>query len=122
MRTTQRKGDIAKAHAISTFTELGYDVSLPITESAPYDLVVDTGEDIYRVQSKYMTGIQVDLRNIHTNGKGTVVKKAKENDYDWLYVYKPDGGEYLVKECLVGRSSLNPREKHLIRKGNQIGD
>jgi len=41
MRTTQRKGDTAKAQAIATFTKMGFDVSLPMTESAAYDLVVD---------------------------------------------------------------------------------
>jgi hypothetical protein len=40
MRQTQRKGDIAVAQAIATFTRMGYDVAVPLTESAPYDLVV----------------------------------------------------------------------------------
>ena len=41
MRTTQRKGDFAVAQAIATFTKAGHDVSLPLTESAAYDIVVD---------------------------------------------------------------------------------
>jgi hypothetical protein len=44
MRVTQKKGDIAKAKAISTFTEKRYDVAVLLTESAPYDLIVDTDE------------------------------------------------------------------------------
>ena len=35
MRQTQRKGDIAVAQAIATFTRMGYDVAVPLTESAP---------------------------------------------------------------------------------------
>jgi PD-(D/E)XK endonuclease len=41
MRATQRKGDIATARAVATFTEMGFDVAIPLTESAAYDLVVD---------------------------------------------------------------------------------
>jgi hypothetical protein len=114
MRDTQRKGDIAKAQAISTFTKLGWDVLTPITESAPYDLVVDTGKELKKISVKYMGGTQVDLRNIHTNKNGYVVKKNKENDYDWLYIYSPIGKEYLIKECLSGRSTVNPNSSQEI--------
>lgn len=44
MRTTQRKGDLATAQAIASFTRMGYDVLIPITESAAYDIVIDTPE------------------------------------------------------------------------------
>ncbi len=37
MRTTRRKGDIATTRAIATFTAMGWDVSIPVTESAAYD-------------------------------------------------------------------------------------
>jgi hypothetical protein len=43
MRTTQRKGDLATARAIARFTWMGFDVAIPLTESAAYDLVVDDG-------------------------------------------------------------------------------
>src|SRR4051794_18934768 len=36
VRTTQRKGDIATAFAIARFTAMGYDVAIPLTESAAY--------------------------------------------------------------------------------------
>ena len=39
MRTTQRKGDIATSRAIAYFTSEGCDVSIPLTESAAYDIV-----------------------------------------------------------------------------------
>ena len=107
MRTTQRKGDTALAQAIATFTKLGYDVLLPLTESAAYDLVVDTGTSLVRVQAKYTSSKQVDLRNIHSNAQGYVVKKTQKNAYDWLYVLCADNKEYLIKECLEGRRAIN---------------
>jgi PD-(D/E)XK endonuclease len=60
VRETQRKGDIATTSAIATFTRLGFDVSVPLTESAPYDLVVDDGESLRRVQCKYAATRDVD--------------------------------------------------------------
>ena len=114
MRTTQRKGDIAVSQAIATFTKLGYDVSLPVTESAPYDLVVDTGTVLAKVQSKYSSEKDVDLRMIHSNSQGYVVKKASKKSYDWLYILKSNGKEYLLKQCFDERRSIRPTESSRI--------
>lgn len=109
MRETQRKGDIAKAQSIASFTRLGYDVGILITESAAYDLLVDDGASIFRVQVKYCGDKNgwLDLRQIHSNARGYVVKKTESKTYDWLYVLGSDGTEYLLKDCLVGRRSIS---------------
>jgi len=114
MRTTQRKGDIAVSQAIATFTKLGYDVALPLTESAPYDILVDDSKGIWRVQVRFTSRKEVDLRRIHSNSQGYVVKKTQAKTYDWLYVLKPSGSEYLIKECLISRRSIQPRDEHLL--------
>jgi hypothetical protein len=112
VRTTQRKGDIATSRAIATFTALGYDVSIPLTESAAYDLVVDDGHQLARVQCKFANDRrrQVDLRRIHSNASGYVVKPAIEGAYDWLYVLDGGGSEYLIKNCFAGRRSVTLRD------------
>jgi hypothetical protein len=116
MRNTQHKGDTATAQCIATFTRKGYDVLIPLTESAAYDLVLDTGEKLVRVQVKFSSTKEVDLRNIHSNARGYVVKKTKSNSYDWLYVLHESGSEYLVKECLNGRRSITfYNETHVLR-------
>jgi PD-(D/E)XK endonuclease len=117
MRTTQRKGDIATARAIATFTKMGFDVSIPLTESAAYDLVVDDGEALRRVQCKYCGAAraQVDLRQIHSNSRGYVVKLTPAGAYDWLYILAADGSEYLIKESLHERRSIT------IRSAYQLG-
>lgn len=98
MRTTQRKGDTAVAKAIHSFTSIGHDVSKPITESAAYDLVVDVTGKLYRVQVKFSSRKDVDLRRIHSNSKGYVVKENLQTDFDWLYVLGSDGQEYLYTQ------------------------
>lgn len=114
MRTTQRKGDIACSQAIARFTSLGYDVSIPFTESAAYDLVVDSDGKLYRVQVRYSSVRQVPLRRIHSNSKGYVVKMTPQNAYDWLYIFKSTGEEYLIKQCLSNRNSIVPRPEYLL--------
>ena len=114
MRKTQRKGDAAVAQAIATFTKLGHDVLIPLTESAAYDIALDYEGVIKRVQVRYSSEKDVELRRIHSNASGYVIKKTKKNAYDWLYVLKSDGKEYLIKECLDGRRSVRPRPEHII--------
>ena len=91
---------------------MGFDVSIPLTESAAYDLVVDDGGQLARVQCKFVAGEQVDLRRIHSNAQGYVVKRSAANSYDWLYVLKADGREYLLKECFAERRAVNPQAVH----------
>jgi len=114
MRTTQRKGDIAVVKAISRFTLMGYDVALPLTESAAYDVIIDIGGELKRVQVRYSSARQIPLRRIHSNSNGYVVKKTKDDSYDWLYVYKSDGAEYLIKKCLSNRNSIVPTKEYLL--------
>jgi hypothetical protein len=114
MRDTQRKGDTAVTQAIATFTKLGFDVALPVTESAAYDILVDDSSGIYRVQVRYSSGVEVELRRIHSNSKGYVIKKTKRDAYDWLYVLKSDGEEYLIRQCLDGRRSIRPGADFLL--------
>lgn len=114
MRTTQRKGDIAVSQAIARFTKIGYDVALPLTESAHYDLIVDTGRALKRVQVRYSSVREVALRRIHSNSKGYVVKKTKADAYDWLYIFKDSGEEYLIKRCFSDRNSIVPTVDYLL--------
>lgn len=109
VRDTQRKGDIAKAQAILHFTSLGYEVAVLLTESAPYDLIIDDGE-LHRAQVKFTSSAEVDLRRIHSNSTGYVVKAYNEFDFDWLVVYNPDKGIFVIKDAAGKKyTSLNGR-------------
>ena len=50
---------------------------------------------------------QVDLRQIHSNSRGCVVERVPRDAWDWLYILAADGCEYLIRECLHGRRSVN---------------
>ena len=91
---------------------MGYDVSIPLTESAAYDIVVDDGVQLARVQCKFANDRrrQVDLRRIHSNSAGYVVKHTTEGSYDWLFVLDGSNSEYLIKACLAERRSVTLRD------------
>ena len=91
---------------------MGYDVSIPLTESAAYDLIVDDARQLARVQCKFISDPrrQVDLRQIHSNSRGYVVKRACADAYDWLFVLDDAGNEYLMKTCFAQRRSVTLRE------------
>jgi hypothetical protein len=91
---------------------MGYDVSIPLTESAAYDLVVDSAGELRRVQCKFSSTREVDLRRIHSNSHGYVEKRVPRGAYDWLYVLRPDGAEFLIKKCHPGRRSVTPLPEH----------
>ena len=78
-----------------------------------YDLIVDDSTGLYRVQVKYVSGKYADLRRIHSNSSGYVVKRYDNGSYDWLYVYAPEKGEYLVREFPTGQTYYM-NEKHKI--------
>jgi PD-(D/E)XK endonuclease len=100
---------------------MGFDVALPLTESAAYDLVVDDGDRLRRIQCKFTGGRQVDLRRIHSNSNGYVVKRTASGAYDWLYVLRSDGSEYLIKECLAGRRAVNLSDADRLRGMGALG-
>jgi hypothetical protein len=91
---------------------MGVDVSIPLTESAAYDLIVDDGRQLVRVQCKFVSNRrkQVDLRRIHSNSEGYVVKRTIEGSYDWLFVLDGSNEEYLIKECLAERRSVTLKD------------
>ena len=49
---TVRKGDISFHTVIAKLLKEGFNISRPITENSRYDLLVDNGKNIYRVQVK----------------------------------------------------------------------
>jgi hypothetical protein len=51
----------------------------------------------------------VELRRVHSNAKGYVVKKGVEGAYDWLYILYARGDgfeEHLLPECFIDRRAV----------------
>jgi hypothetical protein len=93
---THQKGELGRLQVLTRATELGWISSIPTVESR-YDVVLDNGTRLYRVQVKFSgegSGdfIEVDLRaECHNNG---YTKVYAEDEVDVVIVYSS-----LTKKC-----------------------
>lgn len=91
-RSTKKIGDISEAHVIAAFTKRGYKVLLPFGEDHRYDLVIDDGEKLSRVQVK--TGrlrggvIKYNCSSSHAHRGGT--NRPYFGQIEYLAVYCPE--------------------------------
>src|SRR5262245_46525783 len=76
MRSTD-VGNRSTIMCIKAFTELGCSIYLPFGDGSPYDLVVDDGERLYRVECK----------TARLQGNGAIDIYARSNNGRW---YKSD--------------------------------
>jgi hypothetical protein len=78
-KNSKKQGDAGLGQAIAYFTSKGYDVALPLTDSADWDLIVEIDGELKRVQVK--TSIQLTKSgimkfNANVNG-GNKTSKGK---------------------------------------------
>ncbi len=89
--TPNQKGDIAEARVLASLLEANYSVSVPWGDNQRYDLLVDTGTNIQKVQCKMgrLKNGSIDFSLRSTPGKG---KKPKPygNSVDSYGVYCPE--------------------------------
>ncbi|MBP9669908.1 hypothetical protein KBD75_00740 [Candidatus Woesebacteria bacterium] len=113
MPTSNWKGQIATTKAQLRALELGYKISIPIMDYR-YDLVLDDGHKLWRVQVKYANGVPA-------NSQGAVVVKLAyetrqrrhvytyhEDEVDALVVYIPKTDQLCWFPChaFVGKKVL----------------
>lgn len=95
MLSTALKGTIGMTAAMHYFTLQGYIVSIPLVDSQPYDLIVDNGERLLKVQVKSTTRETKDgkkhvvkLDTCKSNGVGGFVRKHFDTSkVDYVFVY-----------------------------------
>jgi hypothetical protein len=92
MAPTKRKGDLAELKVACDLLEKGYRVAFPFGEDCDYDLVLDRGGKLERVQVKHAHS-QGEVITLYcasaslTNGKVKRRKKYTAASIDWLAVY-----------------------------------
>lgn len=109
----KEKGDLAAAHAISYFMTNGYEVCLPIGDKRPYDIVVEYGGRLQRVQIKYAGyykgagKFKAALRTMGGNQSFHTAKKYRDDDFDVLFIYVENGRKFVIPwDELQNRNSI----------------
>jgi len=87
---TNIKGNVSESAALNAFSKAGFVVSVPFGNGAPYDLIVDTGKRLLKVQVKTgrLRGGCVLFPAQRIYGRhGTTRHKYDEGDIDLFAVY-----------------------------------
>jgi hypothetical protein len=98
----RKQGDAGMGIAIGWFACAGYTVCLPLTDSQPYDLVVDDGETgLQRVSVRTTTAVvkglyDVGLRTVGGNKTQTKFRNFDRTQVELLFVACDNGDRYLI--------------------------
>lgn len=112
-----RKGIEAQIKVELRANELGYIVSKPTTECCRYDLILDDGDKLKRVQVKYCGqaakgvdgSVHLDLRKFSSNEKVRPYYTKNEIDALIVYVAPIDRLCYIPIEVVAKKSTINLR-------------
>lgn len=108
-KNSKKQGDIGLGRAIAWFAANGYTVSIPLTDSQDYDLIVDNGS-IFRVQIKTTSYKLGNAFKIWTTVKGgnrsyNTIKKFDSTKVELLFIVTDDDIQYLIPTCVIGNKS-----------------
>jgi hypothetical protein len=114
----REQGLIGLTDAIAYFGGLGWSVSMPLIDSQPYDLVVDDGDRLQRVQVKTTTHRSrygVFVVSLATRGGNQSFHTSKDFDpsaSDLLYVLTDDRERYLIPtRAITTKTSVSLGER-----------
>ena len=123
----KKQGDIGMCYAIAYYSKLGWTISIPVTDSQDYDLIVDNGDSLLKVQVKTTTQVseygipQVNLRVNGGNRSGSTNKLFDTNDCDLLFVMTEKGEFFSIpREEITAKTAISLGEKYLPYKVNLI--
>lgn len=120
---SNQQGNIGMAYAIAYYSKLGYNISIPLTDSQDYDIIVDTGSSLLKVQIKTTKSLS-DNGNficnlaVKTKRQGENARKGfDQNDSDLLFILTDDGTCYSIPTSEINaRSAITLGDKYSIFK------
>lgn len=100
-KNSKLQGNIGIGRAISHFTTQGHIVSIPITDSQDYDLVVDINNNLQKIQVKttrYSENncFKVNLKVCGGNKSSNTIKNFDNNKVDILFVLTEKNDIYII--------------------------
>jgi hypothetical protein len=111
----KQKGNLAIASAIKHFVSAGYTVSIPLTDTAKYDMVVERGGVFQAVQCKY-AGYEgnpgIFSAPLYVSGgnrsAGNRRISYQSGDFDLLYILCANGRAYKIPfQEIMGQTTVN---------------
>lgn len=107
------KGNLAVASAITHFITMGYTVSIPLADTAKYDLVVERNGNLEAVQCKYAgfersPGIYSVPLYVSGGNRSAGNRRIKyqSKDFDSLFVLCASGRKYLIPFQVIANQTI----------------
>lgn len=103
---TRLQGDAGMGVAIAYFSRIGMRVGIPLTDSQPYDLMIDEGPRLSRVQVRTTTAREgrsyvVGLKTVGGDKTQLITKVFDPTAYEWLFVVCGDATAYLIPTTAI---------------------
>lgn len=97
---TKLKSDIAESAVLTRLLQEGLRVLKPVGDRLPYDLAIDRGSKLLKIQIKSAWGkngiYNVDSRRTKTNRRTMVRSRYAKGDFDFAVLYVEDCGVFYV--------------------------
>jgi hypothetical protein len=110
-RTYKLRGELVELKFLARAAELGLQVSKPYGDSAPYDFLVESGGEVFKIQVK-STGFRHMGSKTHvcTAGHHNKAYKKKEVNFIAAYIVAEDVWYIIPLHVISGKQVyLNPR-------------
>lgn len=112
---TNKTGNISIAKAVASLSDAGYEILVPLGEGLPYDLVIDDGNTLYKVQVKTgrRNGACIDFNaysETYEKEAGGRTPKNYRGKADLFCVYFQETDScYLIPVLNVGTTTVSLR-------------
>ena len=115
-KNSKKQGDAGLGQAIAYFTSKGYDVALPLTDSADWDMIVEINGILKRVQVKTSSQLSesngIMKFNANVNGGNQTASRTKlipEQQWDLIFLHHLVTGKQALipKEALTTNGQIN---------------
>lgn len=111
-KNSKKQGDAGLGQATAYFTMLGYDIALPLTDSADWDLIVEMDDGLKRVQvktSSQITETGIMMFNCDVKGgnrTGTKPPKTiQQQQWDFIFLHHLVTG----KQALIPKAAITAK-------------
>jgi hypothetical protein len=118
-KNSKKQGDAGLGQAISYFTMEGYEVALPLTESAEWDLIVEIEGLLKRVQVKTSSQMRGNVAVVDASTKGgnqsfSTKKNIQDQHWDLIFIYHLETKQraLIPKEVLTTSGQINLGKKY----------